>query len=353
MSQLTPDRIDLEEKAQANEPRANVQAGEDVREEVRRHYGARAATRSSCCTPIALDAAGNCCAPAPAGSDACCTPLVTDTRGDAGACCSPEQGSLDGGRNYSPAELQDIDADAAEFSLGCGNPTAIAGLRPGEVVLDLGSGGGLDVFLAARQVGPGGFVYGVDMTDEMLELARRNAAKMGVANVAFRKGHIEDIPLDAGTVDVIISNCVVNLSPDKGQTLREAFRVLKPGGRVAISDIVIEGTLDDLPVSEAQVRTALSWAGCIAGALTIDEYSELLQAAGFEDIHIDVRQRYSLAALGQNLEDAAEQLPAGVIPADVIEALVGRFTSSTIAARRPHSDKTSATKNSSVAAATR
>jgi arsenite methyltransferase len=277
---------------------------DDIRDEVRKHYGARAATRTSCCGPTD-------------GSDACCGG-------------SAEAVTLDSTLGYSPNELQDIDPDAAGFSLGCGNPTAIAGMQAGEVVLDLGSGGGLDVFLAARQVGANGFVYGVDMTDEMLELARRNAAKMGVTNVEFRKGHIEDIPLPDATVDVIISNCVINLSPDKGETLREAFRVLKPGGRLAVSDIVIDGDLDDLPVSEAQVRTALSWAGCIAGALTIDQFKTLLADAGFEDIRIDIRQRYSLEALGQSLEEAAQQLPA-----DVVEKLVNRFTSSTIEARRP------------------
>jgi ubiquinone/menaquinone biosynthesis C-methylase UbiE len=202
-------------------------------------------------------------------------------------------------------------------------------LKPGEVVLDLGSGAGLDVMLAARKVGETGFAYGVDMTDEMLELARRNAAKAGATNVEFRKGHIEDIPLPDQSVDVIISNCVINLSPDKNQTLSEAYRVLRTGGRLAMSDIVVDGRLDDLPVSEAQIRTALSWAGCIAGALTVDQYKELLTAAGFQDVEVKVKHRYTLDELGQELGGIAETLPL-----EVAQELVGRFTSSDIEARR-------------------
>jgi ubiquinone/menaquinone biosynthesis C-methylase UbiE len=217
------------------------------------------------------------------------------------------------------------------MSWGCGNPTAIAGLQPGEVVLDLGSGGGFDVLLAAAKVGPEGYVYGVDMTDEMLALARRNAQKAGATNVEFRKGQIENIPLPDQTVDVILSNCVVNLSPDKGQVLADAFRVLRPGGRLAISDIVVDGRLDDLPVSEAQIRTALSWAGCIAGALTVAQYKELLAAAGFGEIEVKVKHRYSLEELRQDLGGVAETLPV-----EVAQQLVGRFTSCDIAARRVH-----------------
>lgn len=280
-----------------------------VHELVQQHYAQRALTRTSCCGPQSATPAESCCN---------------------GAEAQAANITLDMDSHYSAQELQGIVEDAAEFSLGCGNPTAIAGLKPGEVVLDLGSGGGLDVFLAARQVGPTGFVYGVDMTDEMLALARRNAEKMGVDNVEFRKGHIEDIPLPEQTVDVIISNCVINLSPDKGQTLRDAFRVLKPGGRLAISDIVIEGSLADLPVTEGQVRQALSWAGCIAGALTIDDFRTLLTEAGFEAIDIDVRQRYTLESLGQSMDEASKLLPG-----PVVEELVGRFTSSLISATRP------------------
>ncbi|GIV78247.1 arsenite methyltransferase [Litorilinea aerophila] len=262
---------------------------ESIKENVRAYYGARAQqAEQSCC------------------GDECC-------------------GSL-----YSPEELALVPPEAASSSLGCGNPTALAGLQPGEVVLDLGSGGGLDVFLAAQRVGPQGFVYGVDMTDEMLALARRNAARLGIQNVEFRKGDIEDLPLPDASVDVILSNCVINLSPHKDQTLNEAFRVLRPGGRLAISDIVIDGDLADLPVSEAEIRQALSWAGCIAGALTMDQYRQLLDAAGFQEIEIQVQHRYTLADLAPQ-----EELATHPLPRPVLEALVGRFTSSAITARRP------------------
>jgi ubiquinone/menaquinone biosynthesis C-methylase UbiE len=207
---------------------------------------------------------------------------------------------------------------------------AIATLQPGEVVLDLGSGGGLDVLLAAQKVGATGFVYGLDMTDEMLAVARRNAERAGATNVAFLKGDIESIPLPDNSVSVIISNCVINLAPDKGQVLSEAFRVLAPGGRLAVSDIVIDGDLSGLDVSEAQVRAGLSWAGCIAGALTRDEYQALLSQAGFTDIAVEVRQRYTLDDL---LSDAPADLQQ--IPPDALAQLVGRFTSCAISGVKP------------------
>jgi ubiquinone/menaquinone biosynthesis C-methylase UbiE len=229
---------------------------------------------------------------------------------------------------YDSSELAALPADVASFSLGCGNPLAIATLKAGEVVVDLGSGGGLDAFLAARKVGPTGFVYGVDMTDDMLALARRNAEKAGVTNVEFRKGNIEALPLPDASVDVIISNCVINLSPDKGQTLGEAFRVLKPGGRLAVSDIVIDGTLDDLPLSEVQVRAAFNWAGCIAGALTSEQYRTLLAAAGFTHIKVDIQNRYSAEALaGATGIETWE--PA------LVNRVASRFTSSAITAVKP------------------
>jgi arsenite methyltransferase len=275
-----------------NEPAA-------IRDEVRAYYGARARSAgSSCCGP--------------SNSDGCC-----------GA--QAEQIPL-----YSAEELVLAPEEAATASLGCGNPTVLASLRPGDVAVDLGSGGGLDVLLAARQVGPTGFVYGVDMTDDMLDLARRNAAKAGVTNVEFRKGHIEQLPLPDASVDVILSNCVINLSPEKERTLREAFRVLRPGGRLAVSDIAIDGDLSDLPVAEEQVRTALSWAGCIAGAPSLDEYRRLLADAGFEDVRITIRHRLTLADVGQGWESAGKELPA-----DVVAELASRFVSSEITARRP------------------
>jgi len=289
---------------ESSEPTMTLTSNETIHEVVRSHYGARA-----------RNVAGSCCGPTAADTSCCST--------ENSSCCEPTL--------YSSEELQLVPADAANISLGCGNPTAIAALRTGEVVLDLGSGGGIDVFLAAKQVGSTGFVYGVDMTEEMLALARRNAAKHGIENVEFLQGHIEQIPLPDTTVDVIISNCVINLSPDKGQTLQEAFRVLKAGGRLAVSDIVVDGTLADLPISETQIRAALSWAGCIAGALTIEQYTTLLTATGFVEIQVDIRHRYTLAEVGQ---DAPPELFAN-LPVATVENLVNRFTSCAISAQRP------------------
>jgi arsenite methyltransferase len=272
----------------------------DVHQTVQEYYGARARTRTSCCGPAD-----------------CCSPVATDLN-DATIAL------------YTPDQLGDLPEEVASFSLGCGNPTAIASLEPGNVVVDLGSGGGLDAFLAARQVGPTGYVYGVDMTDDMLALARANAAKMGIANVEFRKGQIEALPLDDGTVDVIISNCVINLSPDKGQTLGEAARVLRAGGRLAVSDVVVDGSLDDLPVSEAQVRQALSWAGCVAGALTVADYRHFLAEAGFGQIKVEISHHYRRADLGI----ADDEVVAGMTP-EVVDRLVGRFASAYITAVKP------------------
>ena len=191
--------------------------------------------------------------------------------------CDPMTSNL-----YDAAQAGAVPADALRASLGCGNPTALAQLHAGETVLDLGSGGGIDVILSAKRVGPTGKAYGLDMTDEMLALARENQRQAGVANVEFLKGQIEHIPLPDNTVDVIISNCVINLSADKDRALREAFRVLKPGGRFAVSDVVIRGALPD------DVRKSIeSWVGCIAGALTEDEYIGKLRAAGFADVTLE------------------------------------------------------------------
>jgi SAM-dependent methyltransferase len=198
---------------------------------------------------------------------------------------------------YGEDEIGEVPQAAYAASLGCGNPTALATLAPGETVLDLGSGGGIDVLLSARRVGPEGFAYGLDMTDEMLALAEKNRAEAGVDNVAFLKGHIEDIPLDEGAVDVIISNCVINLSSDKGQVLREAFRVLKPGGRLAVSDVVTRG---ELP---ADLKADMeAWVGCVAGALDEREYRALLADAGFEDVEIQVTRVYDPRELAASLD---------------------------------------------------
>jgi ubiquinone/menaquinone biosynthesis C-methylase UbiE len=199
-------------------------------------------------------------------------------------------------------QLEGVPLKAALASLGCGNPTALAELHAGEVVLDLGSGGGIDVLLSARRVGPAGHAYGLDMTDAMLELARRNAEEAGATNVTFLKGDIASIPLPDNSVDVIISNCVINLAADKTPVLREAFRVLKPGGRFAVSDIVIHGELPaEVANSDAMRRDLSSWSGCIAGALTDREYREGLAAAGFMGIDLEITRRYSLADVPTSL----------------------------------------------------
>jgi len=198
------------------------------------------------------------------------------------SCCGPKSrcGCSSAG-NYPAEEVVELPEGLADISLGCGNPVSEIDMRPGDTVLDLGSGGGLDCFLAGRKVGPEGRVIGVDMTPEMIDKARANAAKLGAANVEFRQGQIEQIPAADAEIDVIISNCVINLSPDKPAVFREMFRVLRPGGRVAVSDIVTRG-----PMSPLVAKSLESWAGCIAGALDVDEYRSGLAAAGFADIRV-------------------------------------------------------------------
>ena len=197
--------------------------------------------------------------------------------------------------SYSEAEKGELPQAAVGASLGCGNPTALATLSPGEVVLDLGSGGGIDVLLSARRVSPGGKAYGVDMTDEMLELARKNKAEAGVENAEFLKGHIEDVPLPDEQVDVVISNCVINLSTDKPKVISEAFRVLKPGGRFAVSDVVFLGSKSELP--DEVLETVGLWTGCVVGALEKEEYEALLEKAGFEDVSVEVQNLYDPEAI--------------------------------------------------------
>jgi len=209
-----------------------------------------------------------------------------------GSCCTDRADSVTGNL-YTTEELATVPAKAGAASLGCGNPTALAALHPGEIVLDLGSGGGIDVLLSAKRVGPTGKAYGLDMTDEMLALARQNAASAGATNVEFLQGQIEAIPLPDASVDVVISNCVINLSTDKDRVLREAFRVLKPGGRFAVSDVVIDG-----PVPGDLSRRMELWVGCIAGALERDDYRAKLQAAGFAEVAIEPTRHYTMEEMG-------------------------------------------------------
>jgi ubiquinone/menaquinone biosynthesis C-methylase UbiE len=243
-----------------------------------------------------------------------------------GGCCSGSSCDPITSQLYSLEEIQLVPEDALKASLGCGNPTVLASLQPGETVLDLGSGGGIDVLLSARRVGPTGFVYGLDMTDEMLELAERNKAAQGATNVAFLKGHVEEIPLPDRTVDVVISNCVINLSADKGQVLREAFRVLKPGGRFAVSDVAVQG---ELPPA---VRHDMgSWVGCVAGALEAGEYRQLLAEAGFEAIEVEVTRVYDPEQLSE--KGAVSCCGAGTVAE--LDGRGGRIVSAFVRARRP------------------
>jgi SAM-dependent methyltransferase len=225
---------------------------------------------------------------------------------------------------YDATQTAELPGEAVLASLGCGNPTALAELSPGETVLDLGSGGGIDVLLSARRVGPGGKAYGLDMTDEMLALARENQRKAGLANVEFLKGEIENVPLPDRSVDVVISNCVINLSADKDKVLREAFRVLRPGGRFAVSDVVVRGEIPP------EIRRSLElWAGCVAGALEEQEYRAKLKAAGFVDIEIEPTRIY-------RAEDARELLAGSGIDFNAAAPMVdGKFMSAFIKARKP------------------
>jgi SAM-dependent methyltransferase len=245
------------------------------------------------------------------GKSGCC--------GTSCGCADPITSDL-----YASGETEGLPAEAVEASLGCGNPTALIDLRPGETVLDLGSGGGIDVLLSARRVGPAGKVYGLDMTDEMLALARENQRKSGATNVEFLKGDIEHIPLPDNSVDVVISNCVINLSSDKPRVLREAFRVLKPGGRFAVSDVVVRGSVP------AEVRRSVElWVGCVAGALEEDEYRRFLADAGFADISVEPWRIY-------RVEDARELLTSAGIDVETAAAQAdGQFASAFVRATKP------------------
>src|SRR5437867_2054520 len=251
---------------------------------------------------------------------------VQESSGKTG-CCGPSAcgcGDPITSNLYSDAETRSLPADALAASLGCGNPTALLALEPGQTVLDLGSGGGIDVLLSAKRVGPTGKVYGLDMTDEMLALARENQRKAGAQNVEFLKGTIEAIPLPDNAVDVIISNCVINLSTDKDAVLREAFRVLKPGGRFAVSDVVVRGDMPD------DVRRNMElWVGCIAGALRDTEYVDTLRSAGFEHAEVEPWRIYKVDAARAFLADAG-------IDADQLAPIVqDKFASAFVRARKP------------------
>jgi SAM-dependent methyltransferase len=241
----------------------------------------------------------------------CCDPAL--------CCCGPIASNL-----YSADEMGQIPEKAVLASLGCGNPTALIDLKPGEIVLDLGSGGGIDVLLSARRVGPTGKAYGLDITDDMLALARENQRQAGITNVEFLKGEIENIPLPDNSVDVVISNCVINLSADKDRVLREAFRVLKPGGHFAVSDVVVRGAVPD-----AVRQSMMLWVGCIAGALDEDDYQSKLVAAGFRDVSFEPTRVY-------DVEDARSFLSTSGIDVDAIAVQVqGKFLSAFIRAAKP------------------
>jgi SAM-dependent methyltransferase len=263
---------------------------DDVRATVREKYAARAlgVATSGCC-----------------GTESSCDPITSNL--------------------YEGDQIAVLPEAAVKASLGCGNPTALASLAPGETVLDLGSGGGIDVLLSAKRVGPAGFVYGLDMTDEMLALAEKNRADQGATNVKFLKGHIEEIPLPDASVDVVISNCVINLSADKGRVLREVGRVLKPGGRFAVSDVVVQGTMP-----EELRHDMLAWVGCIAGALEEGEYRQLLTEAGLTDAEVEVTRTYDprevAAGAGRNLSPATF---------DEFEQSGGRIVAAFVRATKP------------------
>ncbi len=246
-----------------------------------------------------------------AGTAACCNSAFT--------CCDPITGNL-----YNEAEKGALPAKAVQASLGCGNPTALIELKPGQTVLDLGSGGGIDVLLSAKRVGPTGKAYGLDMTDDMLALARENQRQAGVENVEFLKGEIEDIPLPDNSVDVVISNCVINLSADKDRVLREAFRVLKPGGRFAVSDVVARGEVPD-----AVRQSMMLWVGCIAGALEENDYTAKLAQAGFTEISVEPTRIYNIEDARRFLEDAGVDVDAIAPQAD------GKLMSAFVRATKP------------------
>ncbi len=266
----------------------------DIRKEVKKRYGQIAKSSGSCCGPV---------------KSGCCDAV-------------PSAKELSASVGYTPAELAVI-PEGANLGLGCGNPVALASLRPGETVLDLGSGGGIDCFLAARKVGPEGRVIGVDMTPEMIRLARENAEKSGLKNVEFRRGEIEKLPLDDGSVDATISNCVINLSTDKEQVFREIFRVLKPGGRMMISDIVLDG---ELP--ESVKKSVAAYTGCIGGALKREDYLKAIARAGFTRVEIVAETRVPVDLWADFPEEAK------TLSRDEIKAALGAIASIKVSAKK-------------------
>ena len=278
---------------------------DEIRDTVRERYG-QAAKR-------AAEGAAACCGPS-TGSSGCC--------GSTSESWDPITADL-----YEAGQTAGIPAEALLASLGCGNPTALADLKPGETVLDLGSGGGIDVLLSAKRVGPSGKAYGLDMTDEMLDLAMENKEKAGATNVEFLKGHIESIPLPSNSVDVIISNCVINLSGDKKKVLAEAFRVLRPGGRFAVSDVITRGELPE------PVRASMAlWSGCVSGALDEQEFITMLKDAGFENPSIEPTRVYTK-------EDALALIDGTGLDASLADDLEGKFMSGFVRATKPGKPK--------------
>jgi SAM-dependent methyltransferase len=265
-----------------------TQTPDEIHESVREHYAAQAST-------------GSCCGP--------------------NVCCEPASNKL-----YPEELLTELPDDITSFTLGCGDPITLAGLKPGETVLDLGSGGGLDCFLAARKVGESGHVIGVDMTPEMIERARNSARRLKLKNVEFRQGLLEELPVESNTVDVAISNCVINLAPDKTKVFREVFRVLKPGAKLSVSDIVTDG-----PLPETIKKSLSAWAGCIAGALEIKEYQGAMQAAGFTDISI-TPSYFDETTINEAVRDMGDQVDLKVISREAISKTV---FSARITARKP------------------
>jgi arsenite methyltransferase len=290
-----------------------------VKEKVRERYGEIAVQF------VEKGGAASCCGPQ---QTSCCPPEQT-------SCCGPSQTDVDQLTNamrlYSAQELTDLPESVTGVALGCGNPTAIAELKPGEVVLDLGSGGGIDCFLAARQVTPHGRVIGLDMTPDMVKLARQNAKKVGATNVEFRYGEMEDMPLPGESVDVIISNCVINLSPDKDKVFSEAYRVLRPGGRLAVSDIVTYGSLPEFFRNNLE-----AWAGCVAGALDETAYLDKMRQAGFTEVEVTARHFAEVEQWAEldEAQEIAQDLDEAVV-SEFMAQLKGKIASIKVVARKP------------------